>query len=73
MISATSIIGPLMMTNLFAWFTRPEAVIKFAGAPFLAGAIFMLISAVLAAKTMKKKAFLNRKSNPEDQLLPPIH
>lgn len=73
LMSATSIVGPLMMTNLFAWFTRPEGNIKFAGAPFLAGAICMLISAVLAARTMKRDSFLNRKSNPDDQILPPIH
>lgn len=66
LMSATSIIGPLLMTNLFAWFTRPEGQIKFAGAPFLAGAVCMLISAVLAARTMKRDAFLNRKRNAED-------
>jgi DHA1 family tetracycline resistance protein-like MFS transporter len=60
--SATSIIGPLLMTNLFAWFTRPEGSIKFAGAPFFAGAILMLISAVIAARTMKKESFINRKT-----------
>jgi len=56
LMSATSIVGPLLMTNLFAWFTRPEGDVKFAGAPFFAGAILMLISAVLAARSMKKEA-----------------
>jgi DHA1 family tetracycline resistance protein-like MFS transporter len=67
LMSATSIVGPLLMTNLFAWFTRPESEIKFAGAPFFAGAILMGISAVLAARTMKKETFLNRKTNPPDE------
>ena len=62
LMSATSIIGPLLMTNLFAWFTRPEGSIKFAGAPFFAGAILMLISAVIAARSMKKESFINRKT-----------
>ncbi len=62
LMSATSIVGPLLMTNLFAWFTRPEGDVKFAGAPFFAGAILMLISAVVAARSMKKEAFLNRKT-----------
>lgn len=66
MMSATSIVGPLLMTNLFAWFTRPDAAVKFAGAPFLAGSVLMLISALLAARTMKGKAFINRHSQPED-------
>ena len=62
LMSATSIIGPLLMTNLFAWFTRPEGSIKFAGAPFFAGAILMLISALIAARSMKKESFINRKT-----------
>ncbi len=64
LMSATSIIGPLLMTNLFAWFTRPEGSIKFAGAPFLAGAILMFISALIAARSMKREAFVNRKTHP---------
>jgi DHA1 family tetracycline resistance protein-like MFS transporter len=60
LMSATSIVGPLFMTYLFAWFTKPGAAVKFAGAPFLAGAIFMLISALIAAKSMKKESFINR-------------
>lgn len=60
LMSATSIIGPLLMTYLFAWFTKPTAVVKFAGAPFLAGGIFMLLSALVAYKAMKKDTFLAR-------------
>jgi MFS transporter, DHA1 family, tetracycline resistance protein len=71
--SVTSIIGPLLMTNLFAWFTRPEGSVKFAGAPFLAGSVFMLVSAILAARTMKKDSFLNRRSKIDDEPLTPVH
>lgn len=60
LMSATTIIGPLFMTYLFAWFTKPDAPVKFAGAPFLAGAILMIISAWIAARSMKKDAFVNR-------------
>ena len=73
LMSATSIIGPLLMTNLFAWFTRPGSDVKFAGAPFFAGAILMLFSAFMAARTMKKEAFLNRKTNPPDEPVIPAH
>ncbi|MDO8993992.1 MAG: TCR/Tet family MFS transporter [Daejeonella sp.] len=72
LMSATSIVGPLLMTNLFAWFTRPEGDVKFAGAPFFAGAILMLISAVVAAKSMKKEAFLNRKTIQNKEPLNPV-
>ena len=52
-ISLTSIIGPLMMTNLFAWFTRPGAAVHFSGAPFLLGSILLLASALLAYSVLK--------------------
>ena len=48
LISLTTIVGPLMMTNLFAWFTSKAAPVRFPGAPFIAGAILLLISAWLA-------------------------
>ena len=39
MMSLTSIIGPLLMTNLFSFFTGSAAPFYFPGAPFLMGAI----------------------------------
>ncbi|OLY92661.1 MFS transporter, DHA1 family, tetracycline resistance protein [Cnuella takakiae] len=53
LISATSIVGPPLMTNLFAYFTRPSAPIQFPGAPFLAGAVLMLTSTLLAYAFLK--------------------
>lgn len=61
LMSVASIIGPLLMTNLFTWFTRPAAPIKFAGAPFLAGAVLMIVSVFIAANSMKK-SFLIREN-----------
>lgn len=54
--SLTSIIGPLLMTNLFSHFTEPNASLHFAGAPFLAGSILAIISAFLAWRTLSKHA-----------------
>jgi DHA1 family tetracycline resistance protein-like MFS transporter len=51
--SVTSIIGPLVMTNLFAYFTNPKHAIYFPGASFLLGAIFMLFSAFIAYSVLK--------------------
>jgi DHA1 family tetracycline resistance protein-like MFS transporter len=62
LMSVTAIIGPLLMTNLFTWFTRPAAPIQFAGAPFLAGAALMVISVFIAANSMKK-SLLVKKAN----------
>ena len=55
LISATTIIGPLMMTYLFAHFTQKNAPIHFPGAPFLLGAILMLGSAAIAYFTLHKR------------------
>jgi Arabinose efflux permease len=53
MISLTSIVGPLVMTNLFAFFTRPGSSIHFSGAPFLLGSVLLMISAVVAYMVLK--------------------
>ncbi|MBN8678808.1 MAG: TCR/Tet family MFS transporter [Chitinophagales bacterium] len=54
LISLTSIIGPLLMTNLFAHFTAPESTVQFPGAPFLMGAALSLVSMLLAMRSMFK-------------------
>jgi DHA1 family tetracycline resistance protein-like MFS transporter len=54
LVSITSIIGPLLMTNLFAWFTGPNSAIQFPGAPFLMAAILTVISLVLVIQTLRK-------------------
>ncbi len=48
LMSATSIVGPLMMTNLFAYFTRKNAPLYFPGVSFLLGALLMLASTIWA-------------------------
>ncbi|MBY0482787.1 MAG: TCR/Tet family MFS transporter [Chitinophagaceae bacterium] len=53
LVSVTSIIGPLLMTNSFAYFTGPNRPFYFPGISFLIGAIFMLISAILAYRALK--------------------
>ncbi len=54
LIAVTSIIGPLLMTNLFSWFTSEQAPVQFAGAPFLMGAVLCLFSLLLALRTLLK-------------------
>ena len=51
--SVTSIAGPLIMTSLFAYFTKPGNPIYFPGASFLMGAVFMIISASIAYLVLK--------------------
>lgn len=48
LISATSIISPLVMSYLFAHFTSKNTSIYFPGAPYLLGAVLMLIAGIVA-------------------------
>lgn len=53
MVSITAIIGPLIMTNAFAYFTNSGQDIYFPGAPFFIGAILTFISILVVAKPLK--------------------
>lgn len=52
--STTSIFGPLIMTNLFSFFTSPKAPMYLPGAPFFLGSVLILISAILARRGLKR-------------------
>lgn len=54
LMSASSIVGPPMMASVFYYFTHDEAPFLFPGAPFILGGILMLISTILAYRTLKK-------------------
>jgi DHA1 family tetracycline resistance protein-like MFS transporter len=53
--SITSIVGPLVMSNLFAFFTGPIAPFYFPGAPFMLAALLMLLSCFFAYKALRTK------------------
>ncbi len=55
LMSATSIVGPYIMTNLFYYSVSDNGSFYFPGAPFLLGSILMFISALLAWTFLKKK------------------
>ena len=55
MMSATSIVGPLVMTNLFAYFTKKGTPVYFTGAPFLLGSVLLLASAIVAYAVLRKE------------------
>ena len=54
LISVTSIVGPLLMTNLFSYFTAADAPVYFPGAPFLMGAVLTLFSFFFAVRSLEK-------------------
>lgn len=47
LMSATSIIGPPLMTNLFYYFTHDDAPFKFSGAPFFLAFLLMAASVII--------------------------
>jgi DHA1 family tetracycline resistance protein-like MFS transporter len=54
LMSLTSIFGPLIMNNVFAWFSDKEkSPVYFPGAHFLLGAICMLLSLLFAINSLK--------------------
>jgi MFS transporter, DHA1 family, tetracycline resistance protein len=55
LMSATSIVGPPLMSNLFATFSASNAVVYFPGAPFLAGAVITLFSTIISYRSLQKE------------------
>jgi DHA1 family tetracycline resistance protein-like MFS transporter len=54
LMSVTSVIGPIMMSTLFAWFTGKNAPVHFPGAAFFAGGILMFLSTMLAVLNFRR-------------------
>jgi MFS transporter, DHA1 family, tetracycline resistance protein len=54
LVSLTSIIGPLLMTSLFSFFTGSHAPIYLPGAPFLTGALLTIICIIIIYRTFSK-------------------
>ena len=54
LVSLTAIIGPLLMTNLFSYYTSDQSSIYFPGAPFLLAAILSFIGLLIAIKQLSK-------------------
>ncbi len=59
LMSATSIVGPPLMTNLFYYFTHDKAPFKFPGAPFFLGFILMAASTLIIMRIFRKKKSRN--------------
>lgn len=62
MMSTASIIGPLLMTNLFFAFTNENAITYFPGAPFMMGAVLTLVSVLLCIRAFTGKSFSRKKA-----------
>ncbi|TCU17241.1 TCR/Tet family MFS transporter [Rhizobium sullae] len=51
--SITTIVGPLIFTQMFGYFTKPDAPVTFAGAPYLLAAFFILSAALVFLAKVK--------------------
>ncbi len=55
LISAASIVSPVIMTGLFAYFTSKSTPVYFPGASFILGALLMTVAGVVAYVVLKKE------------------
>jgi DHA1 family tetracycline resistance protein-like MFS transporter len=71
LMSLTAIVGPPLMTNLFAFFTSDSAPVYFPGAPFLAGAVLTVFSVIFAVRTLTRNRHnIERAKAPAATFLP---
>jgi DHA1 family tetracycline resistance protein-like MFS transporter len=61
LMSVTTIIGPLIMNNTFAYFTSDKAPFHFPGIHFLIGAVCMLVSLYVVYRVLTRE----KKEKPE--------
>jgi DHA1 family tetracycline resistance protein-like MFS transporter len=59
LLSVTSIVGPVLMTGLFSYFTGPKTPYYFPGAPFAMGTLLMLLSLVLVVGPLRRMGGAN--------------
>jgi len=55
LMSLTTIIGPPMMSETFAFFTSSKAPFQFPGMHFLIGALFMLLAVIIASRVLSRE------------------
>ncbi|MES2731670.1 MAG: TCR/Tet family MFS transporter [Bacteroidota bacterium] len=55
LVSVTAIIGPLIATNLFAYFNAPTAPIHLPGAAFLLGTVLTIVGLLIAVRSFPRK------------------
>lgn len=56
LMSITSVIGPLLMNSIFAWFVRPGGQVYFPGAAMVLAALMTVVSCLLVQRTFRRAA-----------------
>jgi DHA1 family tetracycline resistance protein-like MFS transporter len=70
LISVTSFLGPIIMNNLFAYFTSPKAPFQFSGMPFIVGAVLMLASIFFAIPSLRHYHRSKNEVKNEEPMMP---
>jgi DHA1 family tetracycline resistance protein-like MFS transporter len=60
--SISLVVGPLIMGYSFKFFTHKNSAVYFPGAPYILGALLIVISVLLVVKSLRKEVSLNRQS-----------
>ena len=55
LMSLTTVLGPLILNNLFAYFTSSKAPFQFPGMHFLVGALCMLLAVIIAHRVLSRE------------------
>ena len=63
LMSVTAIIGPVLMTSIFAYYTDPKNEIYFPGAPFMLATVLTIFSVLIAVKSLSQFSRANSKPN----------
>ena len=58
LMSISAIISPLIMTNLFYFFSKPDAPIYFPGASFILSALLCIIAAFIIYRSLRSKSLI---------------
>lgn len=66
-ISASTIIGPPIMSSVFYFFTHQDAPFQFAGAQFILGGFLMFLSAIITYFSFKKNAIVSTNNDYNNQ------
>ena len=54
LMSITSVVGPLLMNSIFAWFVRPNGPVYFPGAAMVLAALLTVVSCLLVRRTFRR-------------------
>jgi DHA1 family tetracycline resistance protein-like MFS transporter len=54
LMSLTTVLGPLLMNDLFTYFTSAKAPVQFPGISFALGAVFMLVSLIIVWSVLSR-------------------